>query len=71
MKMNPARAKNTIVTEPLAAVKRRLRNSPTSSRGSEARRCQPMNAPNSAAAKARPTRVRAESQPRAGASMIV
>ena len=62
-KMKPASEKNTIVTDPLAAVKRRLRNSPRSSSGSGVRRSQAMNAAKSATATTKPAMLRAELQP--------
>ena len=70
-KMNPASEKNVTVTEPLAALKRWLRNSPRSIIGSRAVRSRAMNAPSSPAASAKPARLRTLLQPWAGASMIV
>src|SRR4029453_12955575 len=70
-KMNPISEKKVMVTAPLAALKRRFRNSPTSSSGVDARRSQAMKARSSAAASANPAMLRAAAQPSFGASMIV
>src|ERR1700730_17192631 len=69
--MNPASAKKATVTEPLAAVKRRLRNRLRSSSGAAVRRSQPMNAASRAQAAKQPMIVSNEPQPDPGASMIV
>src|SRR5690242_13547277 len=69
--MNPASAKKATVTEPLAAVKRRLRNKLRSSSGAAARRSQPMNAASRAPAARKPVIVDEELQPHPGASMMV
>jgi len=57
-KMKPNRVKNATVTAPLAALKRMLRNSRTSSIGLGARRSQPMNEASRAAATTNPTMLR-------------
>ena len=62
-KMNPNRVKNATVTEPLAALKRMLRNSRTSSIGFAARCSQPMNAASRAADTTNPATLRALPQP--------
>src|SRR5215469_15003710 len=70
-KTKPDNAKNAIVTDPLAAVKRGLRNKPTSIIGAGARCSQPTSAASRAAAPAKPATVRADPQPCAGASITV
>ena len=70
-KMNPESAKNEIATDPLAAVKRGLRNRLRSSIGCSVRRSQATNAAASTAVSAKPPSVRVLAQPRSGASMIV
>ena len=70
-KMKPDSAKNETVTEPLAAVKRGLRNRLRSSIGCSVRRSRAMNAASSTAVSAKPASVRALPQPWSGASMIV
>jgi hypothetical protein len=60
-----------IVTAPLAALKRRLRNSRTSSIGARARRSHTTNAPSSPSATTNPPTLRALTQPWFGASIIV
>jgi hypothetical protein len=70
-KLKPVIPKNAIVTEPLAAVKRRLRKRLTSSIGSGALRSRRMKAANSPAATAKPARVRPLLQPWLGASISV
>jgi hypothetical protein len=67
----PLSEKKAIVTAPLAALKRRFRNSATSSIGARARRSQAMKATSSPPATARPPMLRAAVQPWLGASMIV
>src|SRR5262249_49303523 len=69
--MNPNRVKNDTVTAPLAALNRRLRNRPTSSIGSAARRSQLMNAASRTAERANPATLRGAAHPYVGASMIV
>jgi len=70
-KMKPNRVKKATVTEPLAAVKRRLRNRLTSSIGSRTRSSHAMNAHNSRANNTKPATLCVLPQPRSGASMIV
>ena len=70
-KTNPARAKKIVMIEPLAAEKRRLRNSDTSSIGCARRRSQATNTAVTAAVRANPTTVAGDVQPRSGASMMV
>src|SRR5437660_1787056 len=69
--MKPKRQKKAIVTEPLAAVKRRLRKRPTSSIGAEVRRSHITKAASRTVAIAKPPSVRALPHPWLGASMIV
>jgi hypothetical protein len=69
--MNPISEKKVIVSAPLAALKRGLRNSATSSIGARARRSQTTNTASTLAASASPAIVRAAPQPWLGASMIV
>ena len=70
--MNPIREKKVIVTAPLAALKRRFRNRPTSSIGAAV---PPLPGDEgdeqNAAATTKPTTLRVAPQPRFGASMIV
>src|SRR3954454_6347894 len=70
-KTKHAREKKTTLTEPLAAVKRRFRNSSRSSSGFGVRRSHATNAANRAAESPNPPMLRAELQPWSGASMIV
>jgi hypothetical protein len=69
--MNPIREKNVIVTAPLAALNRRLRNRARSSIGMGTRRSQTTKATNRTPAAAKPAMLRPAVQPRFGASMIV
>lgn len=69
--MKPKSAKNAKVTARLAAVKRRLPNSRTSSIGTRVRHSAAAKAARSAAVTAKPVSVACEPQPRSGASMIV
>ena len=70
-KMKPKRAKKAKVTAPVAAVKRMLANSRTSSMGCVERRSTRTSNPSANTATAKPARVRAVPQPTVGASMIV
>ena len=70
-KMNPNRAKNATVTAPLAAEKAGTLNSETSSIGLSACRSRITNMTPTTTVPANPPTVRADSQPRPGASMIV
>ena len=67
--MTPISAKNTKAIEMLAALKRRLRNTLTSSIGWSVCRSQAMNAAMIAAPAAKPARIIGLPQPRSGASM--
>jgi hypothetical protein len=69
--MKPISEKKVIATAPLAALKRALRNSLTSSIGAALRRSKTTKATKSTSATANPPSVRAEVQPSFGASMIV
>jgi hypothetical protein len=70
-RLKPESAKKATVTEPLAALKRGLRNRLRSTIGSEVVRSRTMKAANSPAASAKPPRLWALLQPWPGASMIV
>jgi hypothetical protein len=70
-KTNPNKAKNALVTAPLAAVNRRLVNSLTSSIGWAVRTSCSTKTPRTTAAAMNPTIVRVDAQPRSGASMMV
>ena len=70
-KMNPNNVKKATDTEALAALKRGLANSRTSSIGTGARRSLMMNAASSTALTANPVIDWVEVQPRSGASMMV
>src|SRR5437763_15304886 len=67
--VKPARQKNAIVIDPLAAVKRRLRNRRTSSIGRDTRRSTLTNAAISASPTANVASAGVEPHPQSGASM--